>query len=144
MTSLAAVPQWIMLCEHTREHALIDNAVACEQQAVTGKLGQVRVAELVDIARNEIGGRNVCPYACISSRSLSSWLRCCLQNPFRSTRTSHSKREISRSRFIVFRSQIHTPVSVGRRVGTYCSSFNERRRYASNRHGKDADGVVVV
>lgn len=33
----------------TGKHALIDNAVTAQQQAITGKLGQVRIADLIDI-----------------------------------------------------------------------------------------------
>ena len=43
------------------EHALIDNAVTTKEETVRGKLAQARIADLINVTRDEIAGGNVPP-----------------------------------------------------------------------------------
>ena len=89
---------------HTCEHAFIDYAIACEQQAITRKLRQRWVRDFVYIPWHQLATFHLSP--CIVSEFAAHLDKEHPQNPFRKTLTSHSKREMSRRRFMVYSSAL--------------------------------------
>lgn len=58
----------------TSEHTLVDNTVTTQQESVAGELGQIWIANFVDIAGYQFTRRNVSPLH-VSDSSVGTTLR---------------------------------------------------------------------